>query len=147
MKTRIIVNKHIIKANIARGENNPPLSVKTGKDTQRAHKVDIHGPCRLVYRPEKPLSCGATVWIEFDHPFFNVDFIGDVVIPKKKLGTVQQNIVNYLRRTGGAKIASTTKASELSGYDLAQVERALAGLIKRGIVKTNGYKLYKLEEV
>ena len=24
----------------------------------------IHGPCKIVYRPDQPHSCGATVWIE-----------------------------------------------------------------------------------
>ncbi|WP_287279328.1 MULTISPECIES: hypothetical protein [unclassified Okeania] len=28
------------------------------------HEVDIHGPCRIVYRQNKPHHCGATVWIE-----------------------------------------------------------------------------------
>jgi hypothetical protein len=28
--------------------------------------VNIDGPCQIVYSPEKPLSCGATVWIETD---------------------------------------------------------------------------------
>ncbi|MCL2938211.1 MAG: helix-turn-helix domain-containing protein, partial [Trichodesmium sp. MAG_R02] len=30
----------------------------------RGHEIEIHGPCRIVYRPDLPHSCGATVWIE-----------------------------------------------------------------------------------
>ena len=28
------------------------------------HSVKIDGHCEVVYRPDKPLSCGAHVWIE-----------------------------------------------------------------------------------
>lgn len=40
------------------------ITVKRGKTNQYAHAVEILGPCRIIYRPDKPLSCGATVWIE-----------------------------------------------------------------------------------
>jgi hypothetical protein len=26
--------------------------------------VDIIGDCKVIYRPHKPLSCGARLWIE-----------------------------------------------------------------------------------
>jgi hypothetical protein len=64
MKTIIHVNQHVIKANRKNGENNPVLTVKTYKETKYAHEVEIDGPAKVVYRPEKPLSCGAHVWIE-----------------------------------------------------------------------------------
>ena len=38
--------------------------MKTYKSNDYAHSVDISGPCRVVYSPDKPLSCGAKVWIE-----------------------------------------------------------------------------------
>lgn len=66
MKTIIHVNQHVIKANRKKGENNPPLTCKTYKDNHYAHEVYIDGPCRIVYRPDAPLSCGAHVWIETD---------------------------------------------------------------------------------
>ena len=28
------------------------------------YEVEIHGPSRVIYSPDKPLSCGARVWIE-----------------------------------------------------------------------------------
>lgn len=64
MKKIIHVNQHIIRENSKHGECEPVLTVKTYKDNNYAHEVIIHGPCRIVYRPNKPLSCGAKVWIE-----------------------------------------------------------------------------------
>jgi hypothetical protein len=40
------------------------LTVKTYKSNTYAHEVDIKGPSKLVYSPDKPLSCGARVWLE-----------------------------------------------------------------------------------
>lgn len=54
-----------------------------------------------------------------------------------RLGSIQRSIVAYLSRCGegGGVICSTTKAEELRGLDLEQVERALAGLLRRGIIR------------
>lgn len=59
-----------------------------------------------------------------------------------RLGHIQRNIVAFLSRCGegGAFIGSTTKAQELRGYDLAQVERALTSLIRRRIVRKEGIR-------
>lgn len=64
MKTVIHVNQHVIKSNRANGANEPVLTVKTYKSNTYAHEVEIDGPSRVVYSPDKPLSCGAHVWIE-----------------------------------------------------------------------------------
>ena len=64
MKTIVHVNQHVIKANGKSGERNPPLTVKTYKSNDYAHEVHINGPSKVVYSPDKPLSCGAKVWIE-----------------------------------------------------------------------------------
>lgn len=64
MKTIIHVNQHVIKKNRKEGTNDPVLTVKTYKSTKYAHEVQIDGPSKLVYSPNKPLSCGAHVWIE-----------------------------------------------------------------------------------
>jgi hypothetical protein len=69
MKTIIHVNQHKIKANRKRGETEPVLTVKTYKDNRYAHQaiiLDANGieVARVVYQPNKPLSCGAHVWIE-----------------------------------------------------------------------------------
>jgi hypothetical protein len=64
MKTIIHVNAHVIKANKKNGVNDPVLTVKTYKENRYAHEVDINGPSKIVYSPDKPLSCGAHVWME-----------------------------------------------------------------------------------
>ena len=64
MKTIIHVNQHIIRSNSKTGEREPVLTVKTYKSNTYAHAVEIDGPSRIVYSPDKPLSCGAKVWIE-----------------------------------------------------------------------------------
>jgi hypothetical protein len=64
MKTIIHVNQHVIKANRKEGRTDPVLTVKTYKSNTYAREVAIHGPSTVVYSPDKPLSCGAHVWIE-----------------------------------------------------------------------------------
>ena len=64
MKTLIHVNQHVIKANRKDGRTDPVLTVKTYKSNTYAHEVAVHGPSKVVYSPDKPLSCGARVWIE-----------------------------------------------------------------------------------
>jgi hypothetical protein len=59
-----------------------------------------------------------------------------------RLGKIQCDIVNYLARcpmTGGV-ICSTTKAEEFRGLDLEQVERSIAGLLRRGIIRRDGIR-------
>lgn len=68
MKKRIHVNQQVIKRNRATGSNEPPITVKAGRTNVRAHAVEIHGPSMLVYRPMRPLDCGAVLWIETDAP-------------------------------------------------------------------------------
>ncbi len=69
MKTIIHVNQHIIKSNRKKGEIEPVLTCKTYKSNTYAHEAVIRDAdgnevARVVYRPDKPLSCGAHVWIE-----------------------------------------------------------------------------------
>ena len=64
MKTIIHVNQHVIKANRKNGTSEPVLTVKTYKSNHYAHEVTINGPAKVIYRPDKPLPCGAQVWIE-----------------------------------------------------------------------------------
>jgi hypothetical protein len=64
MKTIIHVNQHVVKDNSKTGERNPVLTVKTYKTNTYAHEVEIKGDSKVIYSPDKPLSCGAKVWIE-----------------------------------------------------------------------------------
>ena len=67
-KKYIHVNQHVIKKNRKSPEQAPVLTVKTYKTNDYGHEVEVDGPCKIIYRPEKPLSCGATVWIETSSP-------------------------------------------------------------------------------
>jgi len=73
---RIHVNQHVIKANAKNGENNPIFTIKQGGKNTYAHNVKVKGEMELVYSPDKPLSCGAKVWIETK---------GDITIDNKKM--------------------------------------------------------------
>ena len=66
MLTRVHVNQHVIRRNnkLPAKEMEPPITVKNYKTNQYGDWVYIDGPCRVVYSPDKPLSCGAKVWIE-----------------------------------------------------------------------------------
>ena len=64
MKTRIHVNQHNIRSNKKHNLNEPVITVKTSKSNTYAHEVEVLGPSKIIYSPDKPLSCGAKVWIE-----------------------------------------------------------------------------------
>ena len=49
------------------GEREPVLTVKTSRSNTYAHEVRIDGPCVIKYSPDRPLSCGAKVWIETEN--------------------------------------------------------------------------------
>lgn len=66
MKTVIHVNQHRVRSNHQTGIRDPVITVKTYKENRYGHEVQILGPARVVYRPDKPLPCGAKVWIETD---------------------------------------------------------------------------------
>lgn len=63
MRTIIHVNQHAIRAKAEK-----TLTVKTYKSNTYARTVEINGPSKVVYSPDKPLSCGARVWIETEAP-------------------------------------------------------------------------------
>ena len=68
MKKRIHINMHIIRKNKKTGERNPVITCKTSKSNTYGHTVSIDGPSTVIYSPDKPLSCGARVWIETNAP-------------------------------------------------------------------------------
>ena len=57
---------HKIRANKKHGTKEPVITVKTSKTNTYGHEVEILGESKVVYSPDKPLSCGARVWIETD---------------------------------------------------------------------------------
>lgn len=69
MKTIIHVNQHKIRSNSKSTTKEPVLTCKTYKSNtyaNTAHIIDDNGVivAKVVYSPDKPLSCGAKVWIE-----------------------------------------------------------------------------------
>lgn len=84
MITRIHVNQHNIKANvkwrraceeaevapeIMEGTMAPVLTIKDYKENRKGMRAVVgDGECVVVYSPDKPLPCGAQVWIETHLP-------------------------------------------------------------------------------
>ena len=64
MKTIIHVNQHKIRSNMKNGSFDPVITCKTYKSNTYWHEVNIPHGCKVVYSPDKPLSCGARLWIE-----------------------------------------------------------------------------------
>ena len=64
MKKKININQHKIRSNKKNNTEEPVITVKTSKSNNYAKEVDILGKSKLVYKPTKPLPCGARVWIE-----------------------------------------------------------------------------------
>jgi hypothetical protein len=66
----IHVNQHNIKANSKKKAGLAVISVKTYKSNEYGNQAQIwHGDvlvAEVIYSPDKPLSCGAKVWIETD---------------------------------------------------------------------------------
>lgn len=68
-KTIVHVNQAVIKANRKSGRRDPVITVKTYDSNLYGHEVVIYNDdgqevCRIIYRPDKPLPCGAVVWLE-----------------------------------------------------------------------------------
>jgi hypothetical protein len=62
---KIHVNNNVIRFNKKYNKNTPPITIRKGsKVIDYVHSVEILGPSKVVYSPDKPLSCGAKVWIE-----------------------------------------------------------------------------------
>jgi hypothetical protein len=64
MIARIHVHQQTIKRNMKEGRQDPPIRIQTSRGKHDATDVQINGPSRLVYSPDKPLNCGARLWIE-----------------------------------------------------------------------------------
>ena len=87
MKTVIHVNRNIIQYNGKHGTNLPVCRVSQGSKTCYGRRIKINGPSEMVYNPDKPLSCGAKLWIETTGPVEIVDecSYADVQGMKKEL--------------------------------------------------------------
>ena len=69
---RIHIHQGKIRSNNKHGRNEPVITVKTYKENTQTvvisneyyHEVEILGSSKVIYSPDKPLPCGAKVWIE-----------------------------------------------------------------------------------
>lgn len=71
MRSVIHVNQHVIRANTKSGARDPVLTVKDYRQNRKSNLAEIvvdgQVVATVVYSPDKPLSCGARVWIETPH--------------------------------------------------------------------------------
>tara|TARA_Y100000361_G_scaffold142346_1_gene148317 strand:+ start:449 stop:703 length:255 start_codon:yes stop_codon:yes gene_type:complete len=69
VKTKIHINQHIIKYNRKHNKSEPCITVKDYKENRYAstvYIVDSEGEvvAKVIYNPNKPLTCGAECWVE-----------------------------------------------------------------------------------
>jgi hypothetical protein len=72
MKKIIHISQSVIRANKKNGEENPVITCKTYKENIYTKEIEILDEggsvvAKVIYSPDKPLSCGARVWIETHH--------------------------------------------------------------------------------
>jgi hypothetical protein len=62
----VVVNRHIATANRKHSRREPPIRVSTGKYGKPTYHTlyEFSGKGRIVYDPDNPLPCGATIWVE-----------------------------------------------------------------------------------
>lgn len=75
MLTIIHINRNIIQANSKHNKSEPVVRVDQDGVITYCMEVDIKGPSRMVYSPDKPRKCGAKLWIETEA---EVEMIGVV---------------------------------------------------------------------
>jgi hypothetical protein len=81
MIKRIHVNQHVIRRNRVQDESEPPLTVKSSRGNTKALRVVVEGPSEIVYSPDRPLACGARVWVETTAPVIAYRGDGEVLLP------------------------------------------------------------------
>lgn len=64
MTVIIHINRNIIQQNAKNNNDAPVCRVENNGVVQYCMEVEIKGPSRMVYRPNKPRPCGAKLWIE-----------------------------------------------------------------------------------
>jgi hypothetical protein len=69
----IHINRNIIQQNNKHGREEPVVRVEENGKVVYCMEVDIKGPSRMIYSPDKPRPCGAKLWIETES---EVELIG-----------------------------------------------------------------------
>jgi hypothetical protein len=71
MVTYIVINRHIINKNkgLPPELRKPPIRVTLGRYGKPKYFFEFEpfGDCKIVYDPEHPMPCGATLWMEIRH--------------------------------------------------------------------------------
>ena len=62
----IHINRNVIQRNAKHDNQEPVVRVEENGVVTYCMEVDIKGPSRMIYRPDKPRPCGAKLWIETD---------------------------------------------------------------------------------
>ena len=67
VKYYAVINRHVINKNRKTDSREPPIRVSKGKygRPNYLHRLSINN-ATLVYAPDAPLPCGATVYLEMD---------------------------------------------------------------------------------
>lgn len=61
---RIHVSQPNLRLNRKDGGSRPVFTIQTSQGPLYANYIELRGSSQVVSRPEKPLSCGARIWIE-----------------------------------------------------------------------------------
>jgi hypothetical protein len=61
---RIHVNQHIVRANIKAGADEPTCTVQWKGKSYVGRDIVVKGVSTVIQRMNKPLSCGARIWVE-----------------------------------------------------------------------------------
>lgn len=73
----IHINRNIIQQNAKHNKRHPVCRVEEKGVVRYCMEVNIKGPSRMIYSPDKPRPCGAKLWIETDA---DVELIGEKTI-------------------------------------------------------------------
>jgi hypothetical protein len=63
---RVHVNRHVIAANVKNGTDEPAVTIQTSAGSIPCYAAHIDGPSLM--RSDKPLACGARVYLETRAP-------------------------------------------------------------------------------
>jgi len=69
-KTIIHINRNVIQRNEKNNTLLPVCRVDLQGKTWYGSEVDILGPSKMIYSPDKPRPCGAKLWIETEAEVF-----------------------------------------------------------------------------
>ncbi|WP_293075015.1 hypothetical protein [Okeania sp. SIO3B5] len=106
--TKIHVNQHFIKANgkmiktypeMTPEQLIPVISLKQTNRNDMGYQMEISGPCRIVYKPDEPLPCGAHLWIETYEPVKFLDTKFNPCTARLSYKDAEEMWLNYIAKT------------------------------------------------